>query len=195
MTEAWFGLARCDPAVQGVVGWRDLSNRLVSPGPNRGCRRRHSERRLGLTLCKPASLGVQAEVMALEARLRRHRLVGCPLLFDVLADDADRRSTTGRSEVGRGPKDSLPVSTHQFGTHLPKASAGHPFEAVHQRRHRDLGRIVHQQMHMIVLSIHLDQFSLEVLAHAGEDHTEIGDRCLGEHAPSILCDEDQVNVY
>lgn len=54
----------------------------------------------GLTLCKPASLGVQAEVRALEARLRRHGLFGRPLFFDVLADDADRRSATGCSEVG-----------------------------------------------------------------------------------------------
>ena len=43
-----------------------------------------------LTLCKPASLGVQAEVRALEARLRRHGLFGRPLFFDVLADDADQ---------------------------------------------------------------------------------------------------------
>jgi hypothetical protein len=50
-------------------------------------------------------------------------------------------------------------------------------------------------MHMIVLSIHLDQFSLEILAHAGEDHAEIGKRCFREHTPAIFCDEDQMDVH
>jgi hypothetical protein len=48
---------------------------------------------------------------------------------------------------------------------------------------------------VIILSIHLDQFSPEILAHVGEDHAEIGKRCLREHAPAIFCDEDQMDVH
>jgi hypothetical protein len=55
-----------------------------------------------LTRCKHASPGVQAGVRAFKARLRRHKaLLGCALLLDVLADDADRRSTTGRRDQSR----------------------------------------------------------------------------------------------
>lgn len=59
-----------------------------------------------MTLFKPASPGVQAGVRALEARLRRHELCGRPLLFDILANDADRRSTTGCREVTTQPADA-----------------------------------------------------------------------------------------
>ena len=147
---------------------------------------RRVESQARMTICKPASLGVQAEVRALEARLRRHGLFGRSLLFDVLADDADRRSATGCSEVGRGPKDSLPIPPHQFGAHLPKASAGHALEAVHQHRHRDLGRVIHQQMDMIVLSIHLDQFSLEIRADLRKDGSERSGRGFAQNPPSVL---------
>jgi hypothetical protein len=41
-------------------------------------------------------------------------------------------------------------------------------------------------MHMIALSIHLDQFSLEILAHAGEDRAKIRKRCLREHMSAIF---------
>lgn len=148
-----------------------------------------------MTLCKPASLGVQAEVRALEARLRRHELFGRPLLLDVLANDADRRSTAGRCEVGRGPKNAFPVSPRDVRSHLPQAPAGDALEAVHQNRHRDLGWIVHQKMHMIVLSIHLNQIGLKIPAHAGEDAAKGVQGSSVEHMPPIFCHEDQMDVH
>ncbi len=48
---------------------------------------------------------------------------------------------------------------------------------------------------MVVFSIHLDQFRFKILTYTREDRTEIGERCLGEHTPSIFCYEDQVNVH
>jgi hypothetical protein len=70
---------------------------------------------MSLTLSKHASPDVQAGVSALEARLRRNKtLLGRSLLFDVLADDADRHSATGRGEVGRRPEDSFPIPPHQL---------------------------------------------------------------------------------
>ena len=148
-----------------------------------------------LTLFKSASPGVQAGVRALEARLRRHELCGHPLLLDILANDADRRSTAGCSKIGRRPKDTLPVSPHQFGAHLPKATAGYTLQAVHQDRYRDLGRVVHQQMHMVVFAVHFDQFRIEVGAYVSEDQSEVGKRCFAEYLSAVFRDEDQVDVH
>ena len=47
---------------------------------------------------------------------------------------------------------------------LAHEPAGDALEAVHQGRHGDLGRIVHQQMHMVILAIHLDQLRLALRA-------------------------------
>ncbi len=148
-----------------------------------------------LTLFKPASPGVQAGVRALEARLRRHELFGRPLLFDILANDADRRAAAGRGEVGRGPKNALPVSPRQFRPHLPQTATRHPFEAVHQHRDRNLWRVVNQQVDVIILPVHLNQFSIEILTHAGKDRPEVDKRCLGEHLTTVFCDKDQMDVH
>src|ERR1700691_4908084 len=80
----------------------------------------------------------------------------CSMYWRMMLIGAPPQDAAGCSEVGRGPEDPFPVSPRQFGAHLAKAPTGHPFEAVHRRRHRDLGRVVHQQMHMIILPIHLD---------------------------------------
>jgi hypothetical protein len=98
-----------------------------------------------MTLRKHASPGVQAGVSAFKARLRRHKaLLGRLLLFNVLANDADRRATARRREIGWRPQNTLPIPAHQFRPHLPQSAAGHPFEAVHQRRKQHRGRIIHK---------------------------------------------------
>ena len=58
----------------------------------------------------------------------------------------------------------------------------------------DLGWLLHKQVHVIVLAIELDQFALEVGAHAGEDAAQFIERPLVEDAPAVLGDEGEVHV-
>jgi len=96
------------------------------------------------------------------------------LLFDVLADDLDGCTAATASKVGRRPQGTAPqlladARVVLFADH----AAGHALQAVHQRRDGDLGRVVHQQVDVIVLTVELHQFRLEVGADAGEDVTQV----------------------
>ena len=53
-------------------------------------------------------------------------------------------------------------------------AAGNSLEAVHQCRHGHGRRIIHQQMHMVILPVKLHQFRVEVLADGGEDAAQVG---------------------
>ena len=102
------------------------------------------------------------------------------LLFDVLADDADGRAAARSGKVGRRPQHAFPVSPHQGRMALPHEAAEDALEAVHQGRHGPLGRIVHQQVDVIILAIHLHQLRLEVGADRREDGAHVVQHGLGE---------------
>jgi hypothetical protein len=57
-----------------------------------------------------------------------------------------------------------------------------------------LGRIVHQQMNVVVLAVHLNESRFKVSAHTLENDTKVIDSISIKYLPSILCGEDQVNV-
>ena len=61
-------------------------------------------------------------------------------------------------------------------------------------RHRKLGRILDEQVNVVILAIHLDKFCLEVSANFGEQPLKSLDSISIEYAMPILCDEDQVSV-
>ena len=58
------------------------------------------------------------------------------------------------------------------GPFLAQQTAGDALEAVHEVGDGDLGRVLHQQVDMIILAVHLDQLRLEVGADPGEDRPQ-----------------------
>src|SRR6516225_1815972 len=56
------------------------------------------------------------------------------------------------------------------------------------------GRIVHQQMYVVYLAVHLDHLSLKVATHLGEYDAKAVDGFLVKYLFPILCDEDQVDM-
>ena len=57
-----------------------------------------------------------------------------------------------------------------------------------------LGRVVHQQVNVVVLTVHLNESRFKVPAHALEDDTKVIESISVQYLSSILCSEDQVNV-
>ncbi len=67
---------------------------------------------------------------------------------------------------------------------------GLSFQTVYQCRHRDLGRIVHQQVNVVIFTIELNQFGLEVGKHASEDVSQVIDHFFRAGHARLVC---QVN--
>lgn len=72
---------------------------------------------------------------------------------------------------------------------------GSALKTVHQFRNRDLRRVVDQQVNVIVVTIALDQHSLEILAYLREYLTQPVKRIVIKNATSILGNKDQMHVY
>ena len=72
---------------------------------------------------------------------------------------------------------------------------GSALKTVHQFRNRDLRRVVDQQVNVIVVTIALDQHSLEILAYLREYLTQPVKRIVIKNATSILGNEDQMHVH
>ena len=54
--------------------------------------------------------------------------------------------------------------------------------------------IVHKQVHVVVLAIHLGQFRLEIDADLGEYGTKSADGISVKDPTAILCDKDQMGM-
>lgn len=72
---------------------------------------------------------------------------------------------------------------------------GSALKTVHQFRNRDLRRVVDQQVNVIVVTIALDQHSLEILAYLREYLTQPVKRIVIKNATSILGNKDQMHVH
>ena len=81
------------------------------------------------------------------------------------------------------------------GALFAQQSTGHALEAVHEVGDGDLGRVLDQQMHVIVLAVHLDQLRLEVGAGLGEDDAQPVDGIAVEHPATILRHKDQMHMH
>ena len=62
-------------------------------------------------------------------------------------------------------------------------------------RHRKLGRILDEQVNVVILAIHLDKFCLEVSANFGEQPLKSLDSISIEYSMPRRCDDDQVYVH
>ncbi len=98
-------------------------------------------------------------------------------------------------EVAGRPQRAFPVAMPDVRALLAQHPAGDALEAIHKRGDRDLGRILHQQMRMIVLAVHLHQRGLEVQAHAAEDAAQRIDGRAVEHLAAVFRHKDQVDVH
>jgi len=72
--------------------------------------------------------------------------------------------------------------------------SGAAFEAVHQRRDRQCGRISHEQVHVVGLAVELDQLDIELGAHGAHGGFGEGEYWIGEQFASELGYEDEVGV-
>jgi putative transposase len=86
----------------------------------------------------------------------------------------------------------LPVGTDPVP--LAEPARGYALEGINQRRDGHLGRVLDQQMHVIILPIALCEHSPEVLAHLAEHVGQVADHLSREHATPVLGHEYQVDV-
>ena len=77
---------------------------------------------------------------------------------------------------------------------LAKQSRRDALERCDQIGQSHLGRIVDQQMHMVVFAIELHQLRIKILAHAGEYQMHGIKMLLFEHVATIFCYEYQVDM-
>jgi putative transposase len=117
------------------------------------------------------------------------------LLLDVLAQDADRGTFDRPREVRPGPQPvRAPVVAAQVGELLPHPARRDSLEAVDKPGQGDLGRKVHEQVHVVVLAVELLQLALEVRAHVPHDLLKPLKVRPGEDRAAVLGEEDQVRV-
>jgi hypothetical protein len=69
-----------------------------------------------------------------------------------------------------------------------------PFQAVRQLGDGDLGRVVDEQVEVIVFAVELAEFGFEVGAYLARDLLAPGEHGVGEHTTPVLGDEDQMDL-
>ena len=73
---------------------------------------------------------------------------------------------------------------------LPQAATGYALEAVHQLGKLDGGRVLDEQMHMVILAVHLLQRHAELGADTEEGVPKDAVGAIREDAAPVLRDED-----
>lgn len=111
------------------------------------------------------------------------------------AKHADRRATARGSQAAGRPRYAPAAASGQVQTLLAQQPARHALEPVHQRRYGHLGRLLQQQVHRVVLAIHLDEPCVEVSADLGEGRSKPLNGIAAEHPAPVLGDEDPVHVH
>lgn len=77
---------------------------------------------------------------------------------------------------------------------LPQAATGDAFQAVHQFGKLHGGRILDEQMHMVVFAVHLLEHGIELGADAEESVLQHRMGAIRENATAVFCDEDQMDM-
>jgi hypothetical protein len=73
-------------------------------------------------------------------------------------------------------------------------ATGNTLEAVHERGDGHFGRILHEQVHVVVFAVHLHPRGVRVRADVGEDAAQEVDSLCVEHTAAILCYEDLMHL-
>src|SRR4030088_342983 len=114
------------------------------------------------------------------------------LVLDVLSDGRQGSAAAGGGEVRRRPQ---VVSVGADRGPLPKPTAGHAFQRVHQPGDGYLGRVLDKEMNVVVFPVALDQGCPEIGTHLVEHLAQEVVVFSGEHATPILGHKDQMNVH
>ncbi len=80
------------------------------------------------------------------------------------------------------------------GELLADVVRGHALEAVDQRGDRQLGRIVDEQVDVVLFAVELAQLGAEAAGDVSHDLFASGEHRVVEHVPPVLRDEDQMNM-
>lgn len=86
------------------------------------------------------------------------------------------------------------VAAGDFRPAQSKQPARNALEAVDQFRERDLGRILDEEMDVVVLAVAFYQADFEVPTNFGEDVSEIADGRAGEDITAAFGDKDQMSM-
>src|SRR5450755_888995 len=92
-----------------------------------------------------------------------------------------RSAATRRREVTRRPQHTFPVSPDEIRVLLAQNARRHPFEAVDELRERNLWRVVHKQVNVIVCAVKLNELGLKVTADGGYNRAHRIQMCFGEY--------------
>ena len=116
-------------------------------------------------------------------------------MFNVLLDDAEWCATTGCCEIGRGPEHVLPVAGFDFRHAFAQHVTGNTFERIYERGDCNFRRVVHEQVNVVFLAVHLYQLSVKVSADLGEDMLQLLNSFAIKDATPVFGHEDQMDVH
>ena len=116
------------------------------------------------------------------------------LLFDVLPDDGDWRSTARSGKVAGRPERAFPVPPFEFWEPSSQVPGRYSLEAVYEPGDCHLGRVMHQEMDMVFLPFKLYEIGLEVTAHVFEYAPHGRKDCLRENFSAVLGHEHEVDM-
>jgi hypothetical protein len=108
----------------------------------------------------------------------------------VFSKDVDRCPATAGGEVRWRPEHAFPIASSQVGSFLSKHTTGNTLQRVHQIGDSNLGRILHQQMNVMVFTVHLDEFALEVDTDLRKHQSQSVDSVSVRYPIPIFRDED-----
>ena len=122
--------------------------------------------------------------------------MGGLLLLDVLPNDFNRRTAAASSEIAWRPQRTAPqFLLNTWVVLFSDKKAGHAFQAINQFRYCHLGRIVHQQVNVIVFTVEFHQLCLKIGAHASEDFPKVVQNGFCEHPTAVFCHKDQMDMH
>jgi len=116
------------------------------------------------------------------------------LLFDVLPDDGDWRSTARSGKVAGRPELAFPVPPFEFWEPSSQVPGRYSLEAVYDPGDCHFRWIVHQEMNMVFLPVKLYEIGLEVTAHVLEYAAHGIQDGLCEDFSAILGHEHEVHM-
>lgn len=154
-----------------------LPNRAVVLRPESACRLRH-----------------QGEAPDLEGGEAARVLFRSFLLFDVLLDNGERRSTARGHEVTPAPKHRLAVRPRQFFSKVPaQQAAGHRLPVVRDHRGRRSWIQFNEKVDVIGFAVHLQERAIPVSRQALDGRFEVIEhRCRQAPSPVFRHEDEMV---
>ena len=116
------------------------------------------------------------------------------LPLDVLLQYANGRTAATSGEIRGRPKNTFPILLSDVGPRQPKQSTGNAFEAIDQRRDGVFGWVVHNQVNLVCLAMHLRQLAFKISTDLLEDGFEPVESIGVKDLVPVLRHEDQMDM-